>query len=108
MKLMQNEKAYLDVVQQFAQERLSAAEFLSRFSHLWRCEEAGVPSASAASIPMTPAGSQLYGLLDAINELCETYWRWQRAAQKRSNLWSSGQITSMAGSKRSYSRLTTA
>ena len=73
MRLIRDENAYLRVLDDFVAQHVSAAVFMDRFRHLWACDgAAGIDSVLAMSdAPNNQAG--LYGLLDAINGLCETF-----------------------------------
>jgi hypothetical protein len=74
-RLIQDERPYVDLVRRFVDRRIGAAEFLSGFAHLWRCDGAEGLFRGRAIVPMTRAEASLYGTLDALNELCEFYWR---------------------------------
>jgi len=72
MKLIHDESAYRRVLEKFLGCRWSADVFISRFSHLWRCD--GAPLAYGADVaPTFAAGPGFYGLMDSINSLCEEY-----------------------------------
>ena len=73
MRLIHDEQAYFLALSDFVEQRVSAAVFMTRFRHLWECDGAeGVDSVLAMSdAPRNQAG--LYGLLDSINTLCETF-----------------------------------
>ncbi len=73
MRLIRDEQAYVRAISDFVEQRVSAAVFMPRFRHLWECDGAeGVDAVLAMSdAPHNQAG--LYGLLDAINTLCETF-----------------------------------
>ena len=75
MRLIRDELAYRRILDDFVAQRVSAVVFMSRFRHLWECDGAeGVDSVLAMSgAPHNEAG--LYGLLDSINTLCETFAR---------------------------------
>jgi hypothetical protein len=73
VRLIRDEQAYFRTLSDFVEQRVSAAVFMSRFGHLWECDGAeGVDSVVAMSgAPHNQAG--LYGVLDSINTLCETF-----------------------------------
>lgn len=73
-RLIRDEGAYRQLVKDFVQRRLNAHEFLPRFAHLWRCDGADF-IADTTPVPMTQDESALYGVLDSINELCDSYER---------------------------------
>ncbi len=75
MRLIRDEQAYFRTLSDFVEQRVSAAVFMPRFRHLWECDDAeSVASVLAMSdAPHNQAG--LYGLLDSINTLCETFAR---------------------------------
>jgi hypothetical protein len=75
MQLIRDERSYAESVEGFLKRRMNASEFLARFSHLWRCDRADAVVVGDAAVPMTHAESQLYGVLDSMNGLCETYYR---------------------------------
>jgi hypothetical protein len=74
MKLIGEAQTYRDVLDDFVHERLSAAEFLARFFHLWRCDSVARIEA-AATVPMSHDAAVQYGGLDSIHALCEDYAR---------------------------------
>ena len=72
MRLIRDERAYRQVLGNFLGCRSSARVFISRFSHLWRCD--GVPLACSAGLtPAVGAEPGFHGLMDTINSLCEEY-----------------------------------
>jgi hypothetical protein len=72
MRLIRDERAYRRVLGNFLGFRSSADVFISRFSHLWRCD--GAPLACNADVtPAFGAKPGFYGLMDSINSLCEEY-----------------------------------
>ena len=72
MTLIHDERAYRRVLGNFLACRSSARVFISRFSHLWRCD--GAPVACSADVtPAFGAEPGFYGLMDTINSLCEEY-----------------------------------
>lgn len=76
MRLILDEGAYRRVLGNFLDCRSSAEVFISRFSHLWRCDGAPVGACSAdVASAIFGAGPGFYGLMDTINSLCEEYSR---------------------------------
>ena len=75
MRLIRDEQAYFRTLSDFVEQRTSAAVFMTRFRHLWECDGAdGVDGVLAMSdAPHNQAG--LYGFLDSIARLCETFAR---------------------------------
>jgi hypothetical protein len=75
VRLIRDEQAYFRTLSDFVEQRVSAAAFMTRFRHLWECDGAeGVDSVVAMSgAPHNQAS--LYGVLDSINTLCETFAR---------------------------------
>ena len=72
MRLIRDERAYRRVLGNFLGCRSSADVFISRFSHLWRCD--GAPLVCNAHVtPAFGARPGFYGLMDSINSLCEEY-----------------------------------
>jgi hypothetical protein len=73
MRLLRDEQAYRRILDDFVAQRLSAAAFIARLRHLWRCDGAeGIDSVVATSGDrLGQAG--FYGVLDAVHTLCETY-----------------------------------
>jgi hypothetical protein len=73
MRLISDERAYRRVLGNFVGCRSSAQVFISRFSHLWRCDGAPLGGCSV-EVPSAPStGPGFYGLMDTINSLCEDY-----------------------------------
>jgi hypothetical protein len=72
MRLIQNERAYAELIEAFVEGRASAEEFLPLFSHLWRCDANGHLN-DGATISMTDAERGFYGAIDSISNLCECY-----------------------------------
>ena len=72
MRLIRDERAYRRVLGDFLGCRSSARVFISRFSHLWRCDGAAL-ARSAVVAPAFGAEPGFYGLMDTINSLCEEY-----------------------------------
>lgn len=72
MKLIHDEHAYRHVLEKFLGCRSSADDFVSRFSHLWRCDCAPI-ARDADATQAVQAGPGFYGLMDSINSLCEEY-----------------------------------
>ena len=73
MRLIRDEQAYFQLLDDFVAQRVSAAVFIARFRHQWQCDGAeGIDSVLAMSgASHNQAG--LYGLLDSIDTLCSTY-----------------------------------
>jgi anti-sigma factor RsiW len=69
VRLLEDEGAYREVIGDFVDGQLSAERFLQRFRHLWQCDR--TINAGQAAPPRGNAG--LYGLLDSVNALCESY-----------------------------------
>ncbi len=73
MRLLRDEQAYRLILAEFVAQRLSAAAFIARFRHLWQCDGAeGIDSVLATSGALHNQ-TGLYGLLDSVNALCETF-----------------------------------
>lgn len=75
MKLLEDEEAYRDAVDDFIACRSSADAFVRRFTHLWKCDGAVCDSAAMAAHARLAGKPGLYGLLDGVDALCETYAR---------------------------------
>lgn len=75
MKLLEDEEAYRDAVDDFIACRSSADAFVHRFTHLWKCDGAVCDSAAMAAHARLAGKPGLYGLLDGVDALCETYAR---------------------------------
>ena len=73
MSLVRDEQAYLRILDDFVAGRVSAAVFMSRFRHLWQCHGGDRIDSVLAKGAMPNKHPGLYGLLDAISNLCETY-----------------------------------
>jgi hypothetical protein len=73
MRLIGDERAYRRVLGNFVACRSSAEVFISRFSHLWRCDGAPLGGCSVEVPPALASGPGFYGLMDTINSLCEDY-----------------------------------
>ena len=73
MRLIRDEEAYFQILDDFVAQRVSASVFIARFRHQWQCDGAeGIASVLAMSgASHNQAG--LYGLLDSIDTLCRTY-----------------------------------
>ena len=73
MRLIRDEEAYFQILDDFVAQRVSASVFIARFRHQWQCDGAeGFDSVLAMSgASHNQAG--LYGLLDSIATLCRTY-----------------------------------
>jgi len=73
MRLLRDEQAYFQILDDFVTKRVSAAAFIARFRHQWQCDGAeGIDSVLAMSrAPHNQAG--LYGRLASIDSLCRTY-----------------------------------
>jgi len=69
VRLLEDENAYREVIADFVDCRLSAERFVPRFRHLWNCDR--TLCADVAANPPDRAG--VYGLLDGVNTLCDTY-----------------------------------
>ena len=73
MRLLQDEQAYLRVVNDFVEERLKAVTFIPRFQHLWRCDGAAALDGALAAGGHRDDQARLYGVLDSVNDLCADY-----------------------------------
>jgi len=75
MKLLRDEQAYRQVVDDFVARRLDAGHFILRFRKLWDCDRAeGV--ADVLAMQRAKSGlAGLYGFLDSVSALCATYAR---------------------------------
>jgi hypothetical protein len=73
MRLISDERAYRRVLGSFVGCRSSACVFVSRFSHLWRCDGAPLGGCGAEVSSAPSSGPGFYGLMDTINSLCEDY-----------------------------------
>jgi len=73
MKLIRDERAYRGILDDFVAQRISASVFVPRFRNLWHLDQAvGIDSVQPMSgARVNTAG--LYGLLDSIDSLCNTY-----------------------------------
>ncbi|MEO6531959.1 MAG: hypothetical protein ABIO06_00130 [Pseudolysinimonas sp.] len=72
MRLLRDEQQYLRILDDFVARRLDATGFIAGFRHLWRCDGADGIDGFLASKGISEQGG-LYGLLDTVNALCETY-----------------------------------
>jgi hypothetical protein len=74
MNLVHDKREYQRALDDFVSGRASASAFIPRFSHLWKCDRAPIDSSTDVG---RKAGSTpgFYGLMDAVNTLCETYTR---------------------------------
>ncbi len=75
MKLLQDEQAYRQIVDDFVARRLDAGNFIARFQKLWDCDRAeGI--AGVLAMQRAKSGlAGLYGFLDSVGALCATYVR---------------------------------
>ncbi len=75
MKLLRDEQAYRQVVDDFVAKRLDARDFIPRFQKLWDCDRAEGVDGVLAMQRAEPGPAGLYGFLDSIGALCATYSR---------------------------------
>ena len=75
MKLLRDEQAYRQIVDDFVARRLDAGNFIVRFQKLWDCDRAeGI--AGVLAMQRSKSGlAGLYGFLDSVSALCATYLR---------------------------------
>jgi hypothetical protein len=73
MRLIRDEQAYFHILDDFVARRVSAAVFMPRFRHLWQCDGAHGIDNVPAKVDEVNNNRRLYGILGAIDKLCETY-----------------------------------
>ena len=75
MKLLRDEQAYRQIVDDFVAKRLDAQDFILRFRKLWDCDRAEGVAGVLAMQRAKPGPAGLYGFLDSVSALCTTYRR---------------------------------
>jgi hypothetical protein len=73
MRAIRDEQAYFLVLGDFVAGRVSAALFVPRFRHLWQCGGGDDIVIARAKVDISAKDGGLYGLLEGIHILCETY-----------------------------------
>lgn len=75
MRLLRDELAYRQILEDFVAQRLDAGTFILRFQKLWDGDRAeGIDGVRAMQRAMTGQAG-FYGFLDSVNTLCATYVR---------------------------------
>ena len=75
MKLLRDEQAYRQIVDDFVARRLDAGHFILRFRRLWDCDRAEGVEGVRAMQRARPGLAGLYGFLDSVSALCTAYGR---------------------------------
>ena len=75
MRLLRDEQAYRQLLNDFVGLRLDTSTFLARWRHLWQCDGAEGIDGVIAMKGAAPGQAGLYGLLDSVDTLCESYAR---------------------------------
>ncbi len=75
MKLLRDEQAYRQIVDDFVAKRIDARNFILRFQKLWDCDRAEGVDGVLAMQRAESGLAGLYGFLDSIGALCATYRR---------------------------------
>jgi len=75
MKLLKDEQAYRQIMDDFVAKRLDARDFILRFQKLWDCDRAEGVGSVLAMQHAEPGLAGLYGFLDSVSALCTTYRR---------------------------------
>lgn len=75
MRAIRDEQDYFLILGDFVAGRVSAALFVPRFRHLWQCGGGDGIDIARAKVDISAKDGGLYGLLEGIHILCETYAR---------------------------------
>ena len=75
MRLLRDEQAYRQVLDDFVAQRLDARHFILRFRKLWDCDRAEGVEGVLAMQRADPGLAGFYGFLDSVSALCATYMR---------------------------------
>ncbi len=75
MKLLRDEQAYRQIVDDFVATRVDARNFILRFQKLWDCDRAEGVDGVLAMQHAKSGLAGLYGYLDSVSALCTTYLR---------------------------------
>ena len=73
MKLLKDEQAYRQIMDDFVAKRLDARDFILRFQKLWDCDRAEGVDGVLAMQHAESGLAGLYGFLDSVSALCSTY-----------------------------------
>ncbi len=75
MKLLRDEQAYRQIVDDFVAGRVNARNFVLHFQKLWDCDRAEGVEGVLAMQHAKSGSAGLYGFLDSVSALCTTYTR---------------------------------
>ncbi len=75
MRLLRDEQAYRQIVDDFVARRQDARNFVLRFRKLWDCDRAEGVDGVLGMQHAKSGLAGLYGFLDSVSALCTTYMR---------------------------------
>jgi len=75
MKLLRDEQAYRQLLNDFVAQQLDARNFTQRFRRLWDCDRAEGIAGVLAMQGAKSGQAGLYGFLDSVSALCAAYVR---------------------------------